>query len=41
MSVTGVKKHTYVGIDLKYRTPGEVIVSMDSYITEEIDKFPE
>ena len=41
MSVTGVKKHTYVGIDLEYRTPGEVIVSIDSYITEEIDKFPE
>ena len=28
-------------MDLNYRSPGEVIVSMDSYITEAIDKFPE
>ena len=35
------KKHTYVIMDLNYSTPGEVIVSMESYITEAIDKFPE
>ena len=35
------KKHTYVGIDLNYSSPREVIVSMDSYITEAIDKFSE
>ena len=35
------KNHTYVGIDLDYISPGEAIVSMDSYIKEAIDKFPE
>ena len=35
------KKHTYVGMDLDYISPGEVIVSMYSYITEAIDEFPE
>ena len=34
------KKHTYVGMDLNYSIPGEVIVSMDSYITKAIDEFP-
>ena len=33
-------RHTYLGIDLDYGPPGEVIVLMDSYITEEIDKVP-
>ena len=28
-------------MDLNYSSPGEVIVSMDSYITEAIDEFPE
>ena len=41
MPVARVKKHTYVVIDLDYSTPGEVIVSIGSYITEEIDEFPE
>ena len=27
-------------MDLDYRSPGEVIVSMDSYIIEAIDEFP-
>ena len=40
MPVARGKKHTYVGMDLYYNTPGEVIVSMDSYITEVIDEFP-
>ena len=39
--VTRVKKHTYVGMDLNYSTLEEVIVSMESYITKAIDKFPE
>ena len=30
-----------MGIDLKYGTPGEVIVSMDRYITKAIDKYLE
>ena len=37
--VVRVKKHTYVGIYLDYGTPGEVILSMDSYITKTIDLF--
>ena len=41
MPVTREKKRTYVGMDLNYSTPGEVIVSMDRYITEAIDEFPE
>ena len=28
-------------MDLEYSSPGEVIFSMDSYITEAIDKLPE
>ena len=38
---TREEKHTYVRMDLNYGTPGEAIVSIDSYITEAIDKFPE
>ena len=41
MPVARGNKHIYVGMDLDYGTPGEVIVSMDSYITKAIDKFPE
>ena len=41
MPVVRGAKHTYVGMDLGYRFSGEVIVCMDSYITEAIDKFPE
>ena len=41
MPVIRGKKHTYVGMDLDYNSSGEVIVPMDSYITEVIDKFPE
>ena len=40
MPVARGKKHTYVGMDLDYSSPGEVIVYMDSYIIEVIDKFP-
>ena len=40
MPFTGGKKHTYVGMDLDYSTPGEVIMSMDSYITKAIDELP-
>ena len=40
MPATRGKRHTYLGIDLDYGTPGEVIVLMDSYITEAIDEFP-
>ena len=40
MLVARGKKHTYVGIYLNYSSPGKVIVSMDSYITEAIDEFP-
>ena len=35
------KKHNYAGMELDYSSPGEVIVSMDSYITEAIDGFLE
>ena len=35
------KKHTYVGMDLEYSSPGEVIVSTEIYIIEAIDEFPE
>ena len=41
MPVVKGKKHTYVGMNLDDSSPGKVIVSMDSYITEAIDKFPE
>ena len=41
MPFTRGKKHTYVGMDLDYSTPGDMIVSMDSYITTAIDEFPE
>ena len=41
MPVVKGKKHTYVGMYLEYISPGEVIVSMESYITEAIDEFPE
>ena len=41
MPVARGKKHIYVGMDLDYSTPGEMIVSMDSYITKAIDEFPE
>ena len=41
MSVVRGKKHTYVGMDLDHSSLGEVIVSMDSYITEAIDEFTE
>ena len=40
MLVVRGKKHTYLGMDLEYIKPGEVIVSMDRYVTEEIDNFP-
>ena len=39
MPVIRGKKHTYVGMDLDCSSPGEVIVSMDSYIIEAIDKL--
>ena len=32
MPVVRGKKHTYSGMDLDYSSPGEVIVSMESYI---------
>ena len=35
------KRNTYVGKDLGYSTPGKLIVSTDSYITEAIDKLSE
>ena len=35
------KKHTYVRMDFNYSSPGEVIVSMESYTTEAIEKLPE
>ena len=41
MPVVRGKKHTNDGMDLDYILPGEVIVSMESYITETIYKFPE
>ena len=41
MPVTRGNKHAYVGMDLNYSTPGELIVSMESYITKAIDEFPE
>ena len=40
MLVVRGKQKTYVGMDLEYIKPGEVIVSIDRYVTEEIDKFP-
>ena len=41
MPVVRGKKHTYVGMDLEYIPPGEVIMSMNGYITEAIEKSPE
>ena len=41
MPVVRGKKQTYIGMDLDYSSPGEVIVSMDSYTTEEIGEFPD
>ena len=35
------KKDTYVGMYLDYRSPGGVILSVDSYIKEAIGEFPE
>ena len=40
MPVVRGKKHIYVGMDLDYISSREVIVSMDSYNIEAIDKFP-
>ena len=40
MPVARGKKHIYVRMELYYSTPGELIVSMDSYITKLIDEFP-
>ena len=39
MPVARGKKHTYSGMDLDYRSPREVIVSMERYIIEAIDEF--
>ena len=36
MPVVRGEYKNYVVVDLRYSKPGEVIVSMDSYITEEI-----
>ena len=41
MPVVRGKKHTNIGMDINYRSPGEVIVSIDSYITDAIDEFSE
>ena len=41
MPVVRGKKHTYVGMDFNCISTGELIVSMDSYITEAVDEFPE
>ena len=35
------KNHTYVGMDVNNSFPGELVMSMDSYITEAIEKSPE
>ena len=40
MPVVRGKKLTYVGMDLDYSLPGEVIFSVDRYIIEAIDEFP-
>ena len=37
MPVVRGDNHTYVGMDLGYSSSGEAIVSMHSYITEEIE----
>ena len=41
MPVVREKKHTYAGMGLDHSSQGEAIASMDSYITEAIDEFPE
>ena len=41
MPVVRGEKNTYAIMDLGYISPGEVIVSMDSYITEAIYAFPD
>ena len=41
MLVVRRKYHTYIVIDLNYSKSGEVVVSMDRYITEAIDAFQE
>ena len=41
MIVSRGNKHTYVRMDLDYSSPGKVILSMNSYITEAIENPPE
>ena len=41
MPVVRGKNHTYVGMNLDYISPGEVIFSTEIYITEAIDAFTE
>jgi hypothetical protein len=41
MVVTRGKKHTYLGMDFDYTTKGVVKVSMDGYIEETLEEFPE
>ena len=41
MPVVVGKKHNYARMDLDCSTHREVIVSMDRYVTEAIDEFPE
>ena len=41
MPIKRGKKHTYVGMDLDFSNNGEVIVTMDNYIEECIDEFPD
>ena len=39
MTVSRGKKHTYLGMDLDYTTPGQVSISMPGYIQEILDVF--
>ena len=39
--VTRGKKHTYLGMDLDFSTKGVVTVSIEGYVKEIMEKFPE
>ena len=41
MSVTRGNLHTYVGMDIKYMSDGAVTISVNDYLHEAIDDFPE
>ena len=41
LSITRGKLHTYLGMDMDFRAPGEVAISMIPYMQEIVDEFPD